>query len=247
MSLLDRLAIVTGGGSGIGKAVCHALVREGAVVVVADVNLDAAKKTVAELKGNAHVALQVDVGDSTSVATLIKNVGSQFQTPLSIVVNCAGVVKMSSVVDVPEEDYDHQLRVNLKGTFLVNQAAVKAMLVSKVPEAAIVNIASILGKCGLANAAAYAASKGGVIAFTKSLAQELAGTNIRVNALLPGATQTPMLDCMPEEIVKAIIGSVPMRRIARPEEVADAAAYLCSSRSSYITGTSMEVAGGLCA
>ncbi|KAM7301361.1 (3R)-3-hydroxyacyl-CoA dehydrogenase [Ixodes scapularis] len=243
MSLSDRLAIVTGGGSGIGKAVCHALVREGAVVVVADINLDAAKKTVAELNGKAHVALHVDVGDATSVASLINNVRCRFETPLSIVVNCAGVAKFSSVTNMSEEAYDHQLRVNLKGTFLVNQATVKAMLVSKVPEAAIVNIASILGKCGLAYSAAYAASKGGVIAFTKSLAQELAGTNIRVNSLLPGATQTPMLNCTPEDL-EALIGSVAMRRIARPEEVADAAAYLCSSRSSYITGTSMEVAGG---
>lgn len=134
--------------------------------------------------------------------------------------------------------------LHFQGTFLVNQAAVKAMLVSKVPEAVIVNIASILGKCGRANSAAYAASKGGVIAFTKSLAQELAGTNIRVNSLLPGATQTPMLDCISEDNLKAHIGLVPMRRLARPEEVADAATYLCSSGSSYITGTSMEVAGG---
>ncbi|CAN7996463.1 unnamed protein product [Ixodes pacificus] len=236
--------IVTGGGSGIGKAVCHALVREGAVVIVADINLDAAKKTVAELNGKAHLALHVDVGDATSVASLINKVGCQFETPLSIVVNCAGVAKRSSVVDMPEEAYDHLLRVNLKGTFLVNQAAVKAMLMSKVPEAATVDIASILGKCGLAKAAAYAASKGGVIAFTKSLAQELGGTNVCVNALLPGTTQTPMLNCMPEDNLKALIGSVPMKRLARPEEVADAAAYLCSPGSSYITGTSMEVAGG---
>ncbi|XP_040071535.1 short chain dehydrogenase/reductase dpmpG isoform X3 [Ixodes scapularis] len=116
MSLPDRLALVTGGGSGIGKAVCHALSRDGAIVVVADINLDAAKATVAELKaaGKDHVALHVDVGDSTSVATLMNNIGSQSRTPLSIVVTCAGVAEWHSVVDTTEQDYDAQMRVNLK-------------------------------------------------------------------------------------------------------------------------------------
>ncbi|KAM7282300.1 estradiol 17-beta-dehydrogenase 8 isoform X2 [Ixodes scapularis] len=191
MSLSDRLAIVMSGGGGIGKAVCHALARDGTVVVVADIILDAAKATVAELKGKDHVALHVDVSDSTSVASVMNNVGSQFRTPLSIVVTCAGVAKWHSVVDTTEDEYDVQLRVNLKGTFLVNQAAVKGMLESKVPQAAIVNIASIAGKFGFANLATYGASKGGVLAFTKSLAQELAGTSIRVNALLPVGTHAP--------------------------------------------------------
>uniref|UniRef100_A0A131Y1E3 (3R)-3-hydroxyacyl-CoA dehydrogenase n=1 Tax=Ixodes ricinus TaxID=34613 RepID=A0A131Y1E3_IXORI len=245
MSLSDRLAIVTGGGGGIGKAVCHALARDGAVVVVADMNFEAAKATVAELKGKDHVALYVDVGDSTSVATLMNNVGSQFRTPLSIVVNCAGVAKWRSVVDTTEFEYDVQLRVNLKGTFLVNQAAVKAMLESKVPQAAIVNIASIVGKCGFAGLATSAASKGGVIAFTKSLAQELAGTGIRVNVLLPGGTHAPLLGVIPENVLKAALATCPMRRFAQPEEVADVARYLCTPGSSYITGTCVEVAGGM--
>ncbi|CAN8021007.1 unnamed protein product [Ixodes persulcatus] len=246
MSLSDRLAIVTGGGSGIGKAVCHALAIDGAIVVVADINLDAAKATVAELKaGKDHVALHVDVGDSTSVATLMNNVGSRFRTPLSILVTCAGVAKWHSVVDTTEEEYDVQMRVNLKGTFLVNQVAVKAMLESKVPQAAIVNIASIVGKCGFPGLATAAASKGGVIAFTKSLAQELAGTSIRVNVLLPGGTHAPLLGVIPEHVQKAALATCPMRRFARPEEVADVARYLCTSGSSYITGTCVEVAGGM--
>ncbi|EEC02995.1 short chain alcohol dehydrogenase, putative, partial [Ixodes scapularis] len=236
MSLLDRLAIVTGGGSGIGKAVCQALVREGAVVVVADVNLDAAKKTVAELKGNAHVALQVDVGDSTSVATLIKNVGSQFQTPLSIVVNCAGVGKMSSVVDMPEDDYDHQLRVNLKVCY-ISLLHKPGHIIKGVICIAILQVgSSVYAKL------AYLITRKLRRQVTKMLSRNVAKFKI-----LKAFTILLMAYCMPEEIVKAIIGSVPMRRIARPEEVADAAAYLCSSRSSYITGTSMEVAGGLCA
>ncbi|CAN7941880.1 unnamed protein product [Ixodes pacificus] len=247
MSLLNRLAIVTGGGSGIGKAVCQALAKDGATIVVADINLDAARATVAELKGESHMALHVDVGDSSSVTSLVDSVGSQCQSPLSIVVHCAGVAKWCAVVNMTEDDYDELLRVNLKGTFLVNQAAVREMLKRKVPEGSIVNIASIAGKSGYAMFAAYAASKGGVIAFTKSLAQELAGTNIRVNTILPGPTDTPILATMPEESRKEASKATILKRFARPEEVADVARYLCSSGSSYITATSVEVAGGMCA
>ncbi|CAN8021008.1 unnamed protein product [Ixodes persulcatus] len=114
MSLSDRLAIVTGGGSGIGKEVCHALARQGAKVVVADINLDAARATTAELKGKGHLALHVDVGNSTSVTSLVKNASTQSTSPLSIVVNSAGVAKWSSVVDTSEDDFDEELRVNLK-------------------------------------------------------------------------------------------------------------------------------------
>ncbi|CAN8021017.1 unnamed protein product [Ixodes persulcatus] len=247
MSLSNRLAIVTGGGSGIGKAVCHALAKDGATIVVADINLDAARATVAELKGESHMALHVDVGDSSSVTSLVDSVGSQCRNPLSIVVHCAGVAKWCAVVDMTEDDYDELLRVKLKGTFLVNQAAVREMLKRKVPEGSIVNIASIAGKSGYAMFAAYAASKGGVIAFTKSLAQELAGTNIRVNTILPGPTETPILAIMPEESRKEASKATILKRFARPEEVADVARYLCSSGSSYITATSVEVAGGMCA
>ncbi|KAL1430981.1 hypothetical protein MTO96_014399 [Rhipicephalus appendiculatus] len=150
MSLRGRLALVTGGASGIGKATCHALASHGVSVVVADLNLDAAKVVASELPGaGTHRSAFLDVSEANSVDRLFADIKETESPPISIVVNCAGIAKISPLVDTTDEDFDKIIQVNLKGTFLVTRAAARAMIASGVKEGVIVNVSSILGKCGL--------------------------------------------------------------------------------------------------
>ncbi|XP_065309331.1 (3R)-3-hydroxyacyl-CoA dehydrogenase-like isoform X1 [Dermacentor albipictus] len=245
MSLQGRLALVTGGASGIGKAACHALASQGARVIVADRKVDGAKIVAEELPGPAtHKEAFLDVANTESVEKLFADIKDTESLPVSIVVNCAGVADLSPIVDTTDEAFDKIIRVNLKGTFLVTRAAARAMTASGVTDGAIVNIASILGKTGLSGMGAYTASKGGVVALTKTAAQELAPHGIRCNAVLPSLTQTPMADTLPEESRRTFYALTPMRRIGQPKEVAEAILFLCSPQSSYMTGAALEVTGG---
>uniref|UniRef100_A0A1E1X9K3 (3R)-3-hydroxyacyl-CoA dehydrogenase n=1 Tax=Amblyomma aureolatum TaxID=187763 RepID=A0A1E1X9K3_9ACAR len=250
MSLSGRLALVTGGASGIGKAVCHTLAADGATVVVADKQLEAARKVAGSLPGDAkHQAVYVDVGDSSSVEQLFVSIRSVCALPLSIVVNCAGILQACPLVECTDEHFDDIIRVNLRGTFLVNRAAAREMCsaVKTLPEGggAIVNVASILGKTGWPEGAAYTASKGGVIALTKTVAQELASHGIRCNAVLPGMTDTPLSAPVPEEIKDQVRAVTPLKRSGQPHEIAEAIKFLCSPTvSSFVTGAALEVTGG---
>lgn len=251
MSLSGRLALVTGGASGIGEAVCRVLAEEGTAVVVADKQLEAARQVVASLPGDAkHQAVYVDVGDSASVKHLFHNIKDTYAAlPLSTVVNCAGIGGLVPILDCSDEIFDDFIRVNLKGTFLVTREASRYMLRSgqPMPEggAAIVNVASIFGKSGQENAAAYSASKGGVVALTKSAAQELAPHGIRCNAVLPGWTETPLTASVPVDMRAEAIASTPLKRTAQPREIAEVIKFLCSpTSSSFVTGAALEVTGG---
>ncbi|XP_054927196.1 (3R)-3-hydroxyacyl-CoA dehydrogenase-like isoform X1 [Dermacentor andersoni] len=266
-----RLALVTGGASGIGKAVCGALAAEGAVVVVADKQLDAAKEVAESLpetclmahpataariltlpcvKGDAkHRAIYVDVGDASSVEQLFRDVRNAFSEPLSVVVNSAGILRKCSLVDCTDETFDDVIRVNLKGTFLVNRAASRDMLQSGIPDggAAIVNVSSIEAKSGFWSSAVYSASKAGIVALTKSVAQELAGHGIRCNAVLPGWTDTPLAASSDEAVKAQALALMPIKRPAEPREIAEAIKFLCSpTASSYVNGAALEVTGGFC-
>ncbi|KAL3246205.1 hypothetical protein MRX96_057850 [Rhipicephalus microplus] len=251
MSLNGRLALVTGGASGIGEAVCRALAEEGAAVVVADKHIEAARQVAASLPGDEkHRAVYVDVVDSASVQRLFDNINdANAALPLSAVVNCAGIIAFAPIMDCSEEVFDDIIRVNLKGTFLLIREASRYILQSgqPMPEegAAIVNVASIFGKNGQENAAAYCASKGGVVALTKSAAQELAPHNIRCNAVLPGCTETPMNATAPEDMRAEAIASTPLKRMAEPREIAETIKFLClPNASSFVTGATLEVTGG---
>lgn len=248
MSLVGRIALVSGGGSGIGKAVCKALSREGASVLIADKNKESAVATLKDLSGTderQHQALEVDVGNSESVSQLFAEIGKLYSVPASIVVNCAGIVRDGFLLEMTETAFDDVSRINLKGTYLVTQAAAQQMVAKEVKEGSIVNISSIVGKTGNMGQCNYAASKAGVVGFTKTVALELARHNIRCNAVMPGFIDTPMVAGVPERVMAKLVPRIPMGRTGTPEEVAEAVLFLCSPRSSYVTGSVLEVTGGL--
>lgn len=243
-SLFGRLAVVTGGGGGIGAAICRALADKGARVVTADISLDAASKVAASLPGpEVHRALHVDVADASSIQELFNAIGSFSEEPATILVNCFGKSQPFTPFENTAEDmFDSDININLKGTFLVCQAAVRAMLEAGVTDGAIVNITSkgvqrpLKGLCG------YIAAKGGIEAMTRSMAVELAAHGIRCNCVAPGFTDTPKATAaVPEEFRRSLSNASPLGRIARPEEIASVVAFLCGYESSYVVGTRINV------
>uniref|UniRef100_V5H360 Putative mitochondrial/plastidial beta-ketoacyl-acp reductase n=2 Tax=Ixodes ricinus TaxID=34613 RepID=V5H360_IXORI len=190
--LTGKVAIVTGGASGIGRSVCQVLDREGASVVIADINDTGSQVTLNLLKGKNHTMIHTDVSLRDNVTNLFARVEEKYGS-VDIVVNSAGIVHNASLVtDVTEAAFDKVMSVNLRGTYLVTQAAVKLMLKKNATGRVILNIASVSGRGGRRYLSAYSASKGAVIAFTKSVALEVALLGIRVNTILPGFTDTPM-------------------------------------------------------
>jgi len=245
-NFLGRVALVTGGGSGIGRACCQILAREGARVVVADLNLQSAQHTLSLLPGpQHHLALAVDVRNKSSIEAAISSARDQCGTPPSLLVSSAGVIETDLLLQVQEDSWMNMMDINLKGTFLVNQAFTKALIDSKTDvQGVIVNIASILAKTGYKDAGVYSATKGGVISLSKSCAAELAKQNIRVNCVLPGLIQTPMSADADVAMVEGYKKITPLGRLGRPEEVAEVIVFLLSDRSSYMVGACVEVSGG---
>ncbi|KAI8429527.1 hypothetical protein MSG28_000160 [Choristoneura fumiferana] len=246
-----RLALVTGAGSGIGRATCQVLSREGATVIAADRNFEAAVETIKTHTALAsgsnatgdHSAIEVDVADSKSVMSALQKTLEQYRSPPTIVVNCAGVTRDNWLLKLSEEDYNSVLDVNLKGTFLVMQAFAQAMTEKGKP-GSIVNISSIVGKYGNMGQTNYAASKAGVVAMTQSAAKELGKFNIRVNVVLPGFTETPIVQTVPDKVKQGMLKMVPLGRMGQPSEIAEVITFLSSDKSSFVTGASIDVTGG---
>ncbi|XP_035223386.1 estradiol 17-beta-dehydrogenase 8-like [Stegodyphus dumicola] len=243
--LQGRIALITGGGSGIGRAVCLSFAKEGAIVISTDINEDASKETVQNLPdAGKHFAEAVDVSDSESVTNLMAKIKRNSLFPNTLV-NCAGITRDTLMLDMTEAMFDDVIKVNLKGTYLMTQALSKLMIETKVDDGSIVNISSISGKIGNFGQCNYAASKAGVEGFTKTVARELAKYNIRCNAVMPGFIDTPMVKSVPDKVMDRIKKEIPLKRLGTPEEIADVCVFLASRRSSYITGGIIQVSGGL--
>lgn len=243
--LSGRLAVVTGAGSGIGRAVCRVFASEGATVIGADMNEKGMEETLAMIKDTGdHQSYQCDVSSSASVNNLLDKIKEKYSSAPQVAVNSAGITRDRTMMKLTEEDFDKVVNVNLKGTWLLNKAVGKAMLTDKVP-GSIVNISSLVGKTGNIGQTNYAASKAGVIGITKSMAKEMGKFNIRVNAVLPGFIETPMTETVPENLMQMTKLLIPLGRLGNPEEIANTCAFLASDKSSYITGATIEVTGGL--
>uniref|UniRef100_G3MPY2 (3R)-3-hydroxyacyl-CoA dehydrogenase n=1 Tax=Amblyomma maculatum TaxID=34609 RepID=G3MPY2_AMBMU len=247
--LEDRVALVTGAGSGIGRSLCQVLAARGVRVVAADINLAAAVETVSLLPEGAerHLALHVDVSCPVSVDSLFDRIrGCIDLQPVSIVVCCAGVNRNDSLLEMDIDAFDRLMAVNLKGTFLIVQASAREMVARGVRTGSVVTVSSIVSRTGLRHHSAYAASKAAVVALTKTAALELAPHGIRCNTVLPGFTETAMTADVGEKERADIASRTPLGRIARPEEIATAIRFLCEDTdSSFVTGAAIEITGGL--
>ncbi|MGH8973642.1 MAG: SDR family NAD(P)-dependent oxidoreductase [Acidimicrobiia bacterium] len=233
---VGRRAFVTGGASGIGAAVATRLAADGAEVIIGDLDLEAAEGHAKDIDARA---VHLDVADPESARAAIGGAGT-----LDILVNCAGIGDSGVwFTDVPPESWRRVIAVNLEGVFACTQAALPAM--QQAGYGRIVNIASEAGRMGAKTQAVYAATKGGVIAFTLSIARENARYGITVNAIAPGPIETPMLGAMDERAVDIITRGVLLRRLGTPAEVAAAVAFLASPEASYITGETLGVSGGM--
>jgi NAD(P)-dependent dehydrogenase (short-subunit alcohol dehydrogenase family) len=245
IDMQGRFAVVTGGASGIGTAICQRFANSGARVAVWDLDGEAAAKAAAALpsvSGGEHVGVQVDVVGDASVAGAMQRTLEAFGR-LDVMVCSAGITGPNKVTwEYDPDDWRKVIDVNLNGVFLCNRAAVPAMLANDYGR--IVNIASIAGKDGNPNAPAYSTSKAGVIGLTKSIGKETARTGIRVNCITPAAVHTPIFDQMTQQHIDFMLSKIPMGRFGLVEEIAAMVAWLCSEECSFSTGAVFDLSGG---
>ena len=239
-----KIALVTGGAQGIGKAIALLLAQKGSDVIVSDVNLEKAEETVREIEAirRRSMAIRANVAVFDEVEKMVQALIERFGR-IDILVNNAGIARDKLLLRMTEEDWDAVLDINLKGTFNCTKTVIRHM--SKQRSGRIVNIASVVGEMGNAGQANYSASKAGVIGFTKTIAREFASRGITVNAIAPGYIVTPMTDALPEKAKEELKRMIPMERLGQPEDVAQAVLFLVSEASSYITGQVLNVNGGI--
>ena len=245
LSLEGRTAIITGAARGIGKAIAETLAARGAKVAVVDLRMDLAEETANEIAANYSVetvALKADVSDQTSVKAMVKDAVAKFGQ-IDILVNNAGITRDGLIMRMKESDWDLVLDINLKGAFNCAQALARPMMKQRYGR--IINISSVSGVTGQAGQTNYSSSKAGLIGLTKALAKEVGSRGITVNAVAPGFIETVLTEDLPEEIKEISMKLTPMGRFGMPQDIANAVAFLAAEESSFITGVTLQVDGGM--
>ena len=243
MRLDGKVALVTGGARGIGRAICEKLASEGATVAMVDIMLDVAEKTAAEFRANGHEAFAVaaNVAKFEDAEAAVKAVVEKYGK-LDILVNCAGITRDTLMLKMTEQDWDAVIAVNLKGVFNMTKAAIRPMMKARFGR--IVNISSVVGRMGNVGQANYAASKAGVLGLTKTTAREFASRNITANAVCPGYIATDMTEKLPQEARDAFLVNIPLKRAGKPADVANVVYFFCSPEADYVTGQVLNCDGG---
>ncbi len=245
LGLRGKVVVITGGGGGIGRATALAFAREGATVVVSDINLEAAQAVAEEVRalGVPALAVRTDVADPEDAQRLIATTLEHFGR-IDVLVNNAGIFQSKPLDDLTAAEWDRVMAVNLRGAFLCAQAALGPMKAQRSGQ--IINLGSLAGQVGgIVAGANYAASKAGIICLTKSLAKNAGPFGIRVNCVNPGVIDTPMTQPWPPEARAALVQQTPLGRLGRPEEVANAIVFLASDAASFIHGAHLDVNGGI--
>ena len=242
--LTDKVALVTGASRGLGKAIALALASEGASIAAVARGEEALQETVEAIRATGGVAepYALDVADEAAVEAAVEKIAARFQH-IDILVNNAGVTRDGLLMRMKSEDWDAVLNTNLKGAFHLTKQVGRLMVKQRAGR--IVNISSVIGLMGNAGQANYAASKAGLIGFSKSVAREFASRNITCNVVCPGFIETDMTRGLGEDLRKKLLERIPLQRLGRPEDVAGAVVFLCSPAASYITGQILTVDGGM--
>lgn len=245
MTLKDKNALVTGGSRGIGRAIALELAREGANVAITYIsNSNRAEEVIDEIEayGVKGIAIKADVSNEEEVNSMIEIVNSEIGG-IDILVNNAGITKDNLLIRMKSEDWDDVINTNLKGVYLCTKAVVRGMMKKRYGK--VVNIASVVGISGNAGQGNYSASKAGIIGFTKSIAKELGSRGININGVAPGFVETDMTNVLNDKIKEEMLNQIPLKRFAKPEDIANVVAYLCSEKANYITGQIINVDGGM--
>jgi 2-keto-3-deoxy-L-fuconate dehydrogenase len=249
----QKIAFVTGAGSGIGEQIARLFAQQGAHVILADIRTDAAERVAAEMKeaGGSVRIQQLDVADETQVRAAIERVAAE-EGRLDIMVNNAGISHVGNVLETSLEDWENVMRVNARGVFLGSREAVRQMLAQSPAGGSIINMASVAATIGVDRRLVYSASKGAVLAMTRSIAIDFATKGIRCNAICPGTVHTPFVEGYlarnfaghEDEVRQQLDARQPIGRMGRPDEIAYAALYLASDEAAFVTGSALVIDGG---